>query len=415
MANLLVGVVVAKMKTECEKKMLELRQLAAALDLSVDYEMVQNLDQINSLSYLGIGKVEELKDFAHKMEIEYVIFNDELTSTQYNYLSEMLPKTEILDRTTLILAIFEKRARTKEAILQVKIAKIKYQLPRLVGSHKDLVGQLGGSGFRGAGETQLELDRRRLYRELQRLQDELKKTVLKRQTQRNQRQNKELPIIALVGYTNSGKSTLMNAFMERAHHQDKTVFEKDMLFATLETATRLVDGYDHLPFLVTDTVGFISYLPHVLIEAFKATLEEIKEADLLLHVVDASDPDYLNHIATTKQVLTEIGVSDIPTLYLYNKVDLGGYAMVQSEEPHLFISAKKQTNLDKLYSYIRKTLYPHVLKEQFWIPYEDGEIYSYLHAHTQIINEQYLDDGIYVIAELLPSQLKQVEGYLVKN
>lgn len=256
MANLIVGVQTPEQIDIFEKKMTELRQLAAALDLQIDYEMVQNLNEVNATSYLGKGKVEELQDFVHKQDIEYIIFNDELSSNQYNYLSEALNK-EILDRTSLILAIFEKRARTKEAVLQVKIAKLNYQLPRLVGGHQDLIGQLGGSGFRGAGETQLELDRRRLYRELQRLKEELSQVVLQRQTQRHKRKNGELPVVALVGYTNSGKSTLMNAFMKKSRHEQKQVFEKDMLFATLETATRLVDGYGHLPFLLTDTVGFI--------------------------------------------------------------------------------------------------------------------------------------------------------------
>lgn len=414
MANLIVGVQTPEQIDIFEKKMTELRQLAAALDLQIDYEMVQNLNEVNATSYLGKGKVEELQDFVHKQDIEYIIFNDELSSNQYNYLSEALNK-EILDRTSLILAIFEKRARTKEAVLQVKIAKLNYQLPRLVGGHQDLIGQLGGSGFRGAGETQLELDRRRLYRELQRLKEELSQVVLQRQTQRHKRKNGELPVVALVGYTNSGKSTLMNAFMKKSRHEQKQVFEKDMLFATLETATRLVDGYGHLPFLLTDTVGFISYLPHVLVEAFKSTLEEIKEADLLLHVIDASDPDYLEHVRVTTEVLKEIGASEIPVLYLYNKVDLGGYAFVQAREPHLFISAKNDINLDALYRYIRQTLYPHVQRVQLLIPYEDGDVFSYLHSHGQLIKTTYVEQGIYVVVELLPSQIKQVEKYFIQN
>jgi len=414
MANIIVGVMTPQDMAVFDKKMNELRELARALDLDVDYEMVQNLKEINQISYLGKGKVEELKKFIDQYDIDYVIFNDELTSNQYNFLSDML-EAEILDRTSLILAIFEKRARTREAVLQVQIAKLNYQLPRLIGGHKDLIGQLGGSGFRGAGETQLELDRRQLYRELHRLKQELQQVVLQRQTQRQQRKNGELPVVALVGYTNSGKSTLMNAFLKKTHHEDKSVFEKDMLFATLETSTRIVDGYGQLPFLLTDTVGFIAYLPHVLVQAFKSTLEEIKEADLLLHVIDASDPDYLEHVATTMQVLEEIGAKDIPMLYLYNKVDLGGYAFVEARDPHLFISAKNNINMDALQKYIRQTLYPHVKRVQLMIPYEDGEIFSYLNAYSDIITTIYQENGIYVVAEMLPGLLKKVEKYYIAN
>lgn len=414
MANMLVGVITPNEKNIFEKKLLELCQLCYALDLVTDYEMIQSLDEINQTSYLGKGKVEELVTFVKQYQIELVIFNDELTSNQYNFLSDLLG-VDILDRTSLILAIFEKRAHTKEAVLQVQIAKLRYQLPRLTGAHHDLIGQLGGSGFRGAGETQLELDRRQLYRELHRLEQELKNVVLQRQTQRQQRKNGEIPVVALVGYTNSGKSTLMNAFLAKSHHDEKKVFEKDMLFATLETSTRMVNGYDHLPFLLTDTVGFISYLPHVLVQAFKSTLEEIAEADLILHVVDASNENYQEQISITKNVLEEIGVSDIPVLYVYNKVDLGGYAYVQAEEPHVFISAKNQTNLEAIYRFIRRTLYPHVKRVPLWIPYTDGAVFAELHAHGQIVSENYQENGIYVIAELFPSQIKAVEKYYLKN
>jgi len=413
-ANLIVGVKSFEDDDTFDRKITELRQLGKALGLDIDYEMIQNLDKINDLSYVGSGKMIELKDFILAQDIQYVIFNDELTARQYNYLSDAL-QIDILDRTSLILAIFEKRAHTKEAILQVEIAKLNYQLPILVGQHQDIIGQMGGSGFRGAGETQLELDRRQLYGQLQKLKQELRKTVKQRQIQRRQRQNNDIPIVSLVGYTNSGKSTLMNTLMKKNHKEHKRVFEKDMLFATLETSTRLVDQQGKLPFLLIDTVGFIAYLPHVLVEAFKSTLEEIKEADLLLHVIDASDPNYLEHVATTNAVLEEIGVKDIPMLYLYNKVDLGGYAFVQAEEPHLFISAKYGQNLESLYQYIRKTLYQHAKRVQLWIPYESGEILSSLYQKAEIISEKYEENGIYLVAEVLPSQLALIEDYYIKN
>lgn len=414
MANMIVGIKTNENLYYFEKKFEETIQLAKALDIEIDYEMTQNLEDANQLSYIGKGKVEELKHFIDLYNINTIVFNDELTSNQYNFLADTLNIT-VLDRTSLILAIFEQRAHTKEAILQVKIAKLRYQLPRLTGSHQDIFGQLGGSGFRGSGETQLELDRRQLYNELHRLENELKEVVRQRKTQRHQRKNGQLPVVALVGYTNSGKSTLMNTFLKRAHHSTKQVFEKDMLFATLETSTRLIDGYQQLPFLLTDTVGFIAYLPHVLVQAFKSTLEEIKEADLLIQVVDASNPDYEKHIATTNLVLEEIGVSDIPMLYAYNKVDLGGYAFIQAKEPHVFISAKDEVNIDAIDKYIRKTIYPHVKRVQLLIPYEDGGLYAYLHSHCEIISESFEEQAIYVVVEMLPNDLSKVEKYVVKN
>lgn len=414
MANMIVGIKTNENQLYFEKKFEETIQLSKALDLTIDYEMIQNLDIPNQVSYIGKGKVEELLDFTKKYDIETIIFNDELTSNQYNFLAEILEVT-ILDRTSLILAIFEQRARTKEAVLQVKIAKLKYQLPRLTGSHQDIFGQLGGSGFRGAGETQLELDRRQLYNELHRLENELKKVVLQRQTQRAKRKQTDVPVVSLVGYTNSGKSTLMNTFLKRSHHDDKKVFEKDMLFATLETSTRLIDGYHQLPFLLTDTVGFISYLPHVLVQAFKSTLEEIKEADLLIQVIDASDPECEKHIETTNQVLEELGASDIPMLYVYNKVDLGGYAFIQTRDPYVFISAKNETNIEAIDRFIRKTLYPHVKRVQLLIPYEKGDVYSYLSSHCEIISEKFEENAIYVVCEVLPNDMKRIEDYIIKN
>lgn len=414
MANMIVGVKTNENELYFEKKFEETIQLSKALDITIEFEMIQNLEFVNQLSYIGKGKVDELLDFIHKYDIDTVIFNDELTSNQYNFLAEVLNIT-VLDRTSLILAIFEQRAHTKEAILQVKIAKLRYQLPRLTGSHQDIFGQLGGSGFRGAGETQLELDRRQLYNELNRLENELKEVVRQRKTQRKKRKNGQVPVVALVGYTNSGKSTLMNTFLKRSHHQTKQVFEKDMLFATLETSTRLIDGYQQLPFLLTDTVGFIAYLPHVLVQAFKSTLEEIKEADLLIQVIDASDSEYEKHIQTTNQVLEEIGVRDIPMLYAYNKVDLGGYAFIQAKEPNVFISAKKEINIESIEHYIRKTLYPHVKRVQLLIPYEDGSTYSYLASHCEIISESFEEKGIYLVVEILPKDQKIINKYIITH
>lgn len=414
MSNMIVGVKSNESDEIFADKLKELKELAKAIDFSVDYEMIQNMERVHEISYLGSGKLNELKDFVKKMNITCVIFNDELTVTQYNHVHEILD-CSVLDRTSLILDIFERRAHTREAILQVEIAKLNYALPRLTGGHQDILGQQGGSGFRGSGETQLELDRRQLHARLVKLKQELSQVVKQRQKQRQKRQSTTIPKVSLVGYTNSGKSTLMNAFLKLNHQSNKTVFEKDMLFATLQTTTRLIAPYKKMPFLLTDTVGFIHYLPHVLIEAFKSTLEEVKEADLLLHVIDASNPYYQKHIDTTLQVLKEIGADEIPMLYVYNKVDLGGYAFIQTQEPHLFISAKKKINLDALYQYIRKTMFRHVKRVQLWLPYEKSQVMAELYRYGEIIEEKYQDKGIYIVAEILPETQKKIDQYEIKH
>lgn len=407
-----VGVIAPNNNSYFSKMIEELKDLALALELTIDYDLFQNLDQIHPLSYIGSGKLDELLDFIQSNEIDCVIFNDELTSRQYNYLSALLKDCDILDRTSLILSIFEKRAHTREAILQVEIAKLNYQLPRLIGSHKDLIGQLGGSSFRGSGETQLELDRRQLYHDLHRKKRELKAIVTNRQNQRRQRKQNQLPVVSLVGYTNSGKSTLMNAFLD-ANHLNKTVFEKDMLFATLETSTRLIHRHQQLPFLLTDTVGFISYLPHDLIEAFKSTLEEIRESDLLMMVIDASSKDYHSQIETTKAVLKQLEVEDIPILYLYNKKDLCKDQWITFEEPSLFISAKNKEDIDRVYQYIKKTLFKDVVRYHCFIPYEKGEVYAKIDSAFHVIHAIYTELGIEVVFEATKQDEPIFKSYLV--
>lgn len=247
--------------------------------------------------------------------IDIVIFNEELSPLQVKNLTDILD-VEVTDRTDLILRIFEVRAKSKESKLQVEIAKGQYLLPRLAGMKEHLYSQQGGSGFRGSGEKQLELDRRLISNQIAQAKRQLAKIVKQRQNQRKRRKNNEMKVIALVGYTNSGKSTLMNAF---CLNKNKQVLQKDMLFATLQTATRNVLINKHAC-LLTDTVGFIDRLPHHLIQAFRSTLEEVVEADLLIHVVDTSNPNYEAYIETTNQVLNELGVKDTPMIYAYNKV-----------------------------------------------------------------------------------------------
>ncbi len=401
-ANIVVAV---KDKNFSERKLAELIALCRAVEISVDDIVTQAGEHSHPLSYLQKGKAAQL--FQSLDDQDTLIFNDELTGLQYNYITAQCG-AQILDRTSLILTIFAQRARTREARLQVEIARLSYTLPRLKGSHQDLTGQMGGSGFRGSGETELELERRQINRKLAQLKRELKQLVQVRKTQRRQRQN--VPVVALVGYTNSGKSTLLNQLVK-----NKQVLAKDMLFATLETSTRKVASADGRPFLITDTVGFMHDLPHTLIEAFKSTLEEISEANLLLMVIDATDPDYAGQIATTREVLKEIGVTDTPVIYLYNKTDLETCDLLVYEEPHLLISAKTGDHLDRLIAMIKKYLYPDTLRMRLFIPYEEGPDYAYLASHSQIIHCDYQERGMYIVADMASDLSGRYQRYVLLN
>lgn len=385
----------------------ELKSLCHACQIEVSNVLVQNIEKINPATYIGKGKTEELKKM---IDDEAVIFDNELTPLQVRNLSDIL-QCRIMDRNDLILQIFEKRARTKEAKLQVEIAKNQYLLPRLAGMQEHLSHQQGGSGFRGRGEKQIELDRRIIARKLSKAKKELQAIVKQRQVQRQRRKNNDVFVIALVGYTNSGKSTLLNTFCQEKH---KKVFQEDMLFATLETATRKVKIKNHTC-LLTDTVGFIDRLPHHLIQAFRSTLEEVKEADLLLHVVDGSNQDYSRQIETTNQVLKSLGVEHTPMLYVYNKTDLGGYAFIHPESPYVFISAKKKIGLDLLEDEIAHLLFKQYEIFELSIPYDQGEIYKQLCHDCQVIDTQYSDEYIYVKIEAKRREISQYYSYILKN
>ena len=309
------------------RSMQELKGLAEACDLEVVSVVVQNAAEITHRTYMGSGKVGELKDEIAFCDADVVIFNESLSPLQVRNLEKELD-TEVLDKTGIILQIFSRRARTREATLQVETARLKYILPRLAGMHAELSRQGGGSGRlsnKGAGEQKLELDRRRIEHRISQMEKELRVVDRERETQRSRRLKSGMARIALVGYTNAGKSTLMNTLLERFGGdgaQEKKVLEKDMLFATLDTSVRKIEAPGHTPFLLSDTVGFISDLPHSLVKAFRSTLEEVCRADLLVELIDFSDPDYPHQIEVTRQTLQEIGAGEIPVLYAYNKCDL---------------------------------------------------------------------------------------------
>jgi len=380
---------------KCAYSMEELENLAYSCELNVVGRITQKLREINPRTYYGKGKIEEIKQYVIENDIEVVVTNDDLSTSQLKNIQEEI-NCRVMDRTGLIIDIFARRAKTKEAILQVEIAQLQYLLSRLSLLSGNFNERLG---LRGPGETKFELDRRKLENRISILEKELKEMVEDRKIQRQRRIKNEIPVVALVGYTNSGKSTLMNTILEcsKIQDEDKKVYVEDMLFATLETTTRQIILEDNKKFLLTDTVGFVSRLPHQLVKAFRSTLEEITEADLILHVIDISNKNFERQLKTTEQVLKEIGVSDIPIIHVYNKIDVNNTLTVGEG---VFISAKYKTNIDILINKIREVLFSDYRTVKMLIPYSQGSIYSVLKEHAYIKEEEYTDKGIEIIVEL---------------
>lgn len=413
----------------------ELGALAEACDMEVVTTVEQTLEQVHKAFYIGTGKVEEVKELAIECDVDVIIFDNSLSPMQMRNLQERLEKP-ILDRSALILDIFARRARSREAKLQVEVARLQYMLPRLVGLHAALSRQGGASGSmsnRGAGEKKLELDRRVLEKRLAQLRRELKEVGQERETQRKQRMKTGMPRVALVGYTNAGKSTLLNAMLdlygtEEVDVEEKKVMEKDMLFATLDTTVRKIAPEDHHAFLLSDTVGFIHKLPHNLVEAFQSTLEEAKEADILLQVVDYSDEHYREQITVTNQTLQKLGADGVPMLYVYNKADLSepealpGLAGKTADQllaslpvvsgDSIYMSAKERIGLGELIGLIEKKLAGGYRDCVMLIPYTDGRAVSYLNEHGVVRDIRYLEEGVQLSLQCREEDYRYYQKYL---
>lgn len=393
--------------------MKELYSLAEACDIEVVGEIIQKLERVYSSHYLGKGKIQELFTLILEKDVNMVIFNDELSPSQIRNLDTAL-KCKVIDRTVLILGILDKRAKSKEAQLQVEIAKLQYILPRVTGLGGSLGRQEGSFRFisRGSGETKLELDHRKIKDKISRLQAELKTLVVQRQNQRKQRKKSGIPTVALVGYTNAGKSSIMNSMIDLYSASiDKKVLEKDMLFATLETYVRNIRLPNNKSFLLSDTVGFISMLPHQLVNAFRSTLEEITEADMLVHVVDYSTPNYKQHIKVTKNTLKELGAENIPIVYAYNKIDLAEVEITKDDKDCIYISAKNKTGIDELVNEICKRAFPQNVCCQLLIPYEKGNVLSYFKDNANIKSTEYNSDGVMISMECEKSDYERYKQF----
>lgn len=368
-----VGTDIGAYPNSLETSMKELDELCYADGAEVIGQMTQNLEKFNPKYLIGKGKVKEIKEMAENLEADAIVFNDELTGIQLRNLEDTIKK-KVVDRTNLILDIFALRASTYEGKLQVELAQLEYQLPRLLGI-KGWSRTGGGIGTRGPGEQIIETDRRRLLREIDKIKEKLNKAKKTRDTTRSKRMNSKIPTVSLVGYTNAGKSTILNRIKE---DDSKEVFVKDMLFATLDPNSRKARLLSGREFIISDTVGFVSKLPTKLIEAFKSTLEEIKYSDLIVHVIDASSKDLEIAYDTTMNILQEIGIKDKKILTVFNKsdkIDLNSTTIPLKIKSHkIYISAKNDPDMNKLLKAIEENLPEQYIYTKLNFPYDDTDI-----------------------------------------
>ena len=464
-----------------EESLDELKELASTAGAVTVGRIIQNRESVHPGTYIGKGKIEEVRALVYAMDATGIICDDELSPAQLNNLERELD-CKVMDRTLLILDIFADRAKTREAKLQVETARLQYYLPRLIGMREALSRQGGASGSisnKGAGEKKLELDRRHIEHRISELRKELDAISRERETQRKRRGQSRIPLVALVGYTNAGKSTIMNHMVERfVGDEEKKVLERDMLFATLDTTIRRINTGNNQDFLLTDTVGFIHKLPHGLVKAFHSTLEEIKGADLLLQVVDVSDPGYQEQMETTRETLRELGAGDIPMLIVFNKADrLTNTAnttgkprnqmeqeqklqnqklqnqklqdqKLQDQNPQnqmlqlhktpdqekefqqmslgentyprtagtnkIYISARQPESIELLVKEIIRRVYADYEEVRLLIPYDKGSIVSYLQENAQILEQSYEPEGTRLRVNCHHADAGKYEQYVVK-
>ncbi|MBQ9016369.1 MAG: GTPase HflX [Firmicutes bacterium] len=376
-----------------EHSMDELEGLAEADGVEVIGRLIQYRQKPESATYLGRGKVEELASLCGSMEADTVIFNDELSGIQMRNLEETLG-CRVIDRTILILDIFASRATSREGKLQVELAQLQYRLPRLTGFGRSLSRLGGGIGTRGPGEKKLETDRRHIAGRIDDIRAELKKCAATRSLQREERTRSQIPVVALMGYTNAGKSAIMNRILEMTSREEKSVGSEDMLFATLDPQHRKIVPEQGAEFVLIDTVGFVSKLPHALVEAFKSTLEEVRNAHLLLHVADTSYEDRDFQIEVAEKVMREICGSRTERIMVYNKIDLTDEVPLDvSGGDAVYVSAKTGENMDRLLARIDEKITGDMVRASFLIPYDKGRVVSALCEKGQVESMEYAEQG----------------------
>lgn len=382
-----------QLREDISYSMEELAGLAEADGVAVAGQMIQSLERPNTATLIGKGKVEELAELCRNMEADMVIFNDELSGVQLRNLEEAL-EVRVIDRTILILDIFADRAVSREGKLQVELAQLQYRMPRLTGFGRSLSRLGGGIGTRGPGEKKLETDRRHIAGRIDDIKAELARIGKTRQVQRSGREKSQIPVVALMGYTNSGKSAIMNRLLQLSEREDKTVSSQNMLFATLDTQHRKITLEQGSEFILIDTVGFVSRLPHSLVEAFKSTLEEVRYADLLIHVVDSSYENRDFYMEVTNKVIKQIGAGDKDQIVAYNKMDIAKSVPLDvSGHEAVYLSAKTGENINVLVEKIREKIFGGRVEMTLLIPYQRGDITSYLCENAQIFSMEYEEEG----------------------
>ncbi|MHB1139713.1 MAG: GTPase HflX, partial [Microthrixaceae bacterium] len=389
----------------------ELALLVDTAGADVVGRVVQRRDRPDPATFIGSGKVDEIRDLAEATDCDTVVFDDELSPAQQFNLEKQLGRTAI-DRTAVILDIFAQNAHSQEGKAQVQLALFRYRLPRLRGKGGSMSQQAGGVGTRrGPGETQLEIDRRRITRLIHKLEADLRQIAHHRDTQRKSRRRSSLRHVVIVGYTNAGKSTLLNRLTSAG------VLVEDRLFATLDATTRRLQLPGGESVLLTDTVGFVKKLPHQLVQAFASTLDVVNEGDLLVHVVDGAGPDPEGHIRAVRQVVAEIGGHDVPELLVFNKADLSEESrrLAEVHTGSVAISAATGEGVDELLLRIGDRLRSLVQAVQMFVPYERGDVLAALHRSGEVLTETAEDAGVRVSVRLEASEVGRFDDFVVED
>lgn len=390
----------------------EFLELIKAVPMELEACVYQTLKEISFRTYIGKGKCEEIRELMEEHPVSVVIFDHDLTPLQIRNLEDVL-QTPVMDHTELILSIFENRAVSLTSRLQVEQARLAKLLPRLIGANAQLGRQSGSGKNKGTGEKQLELDRRVIKQRIAEVKRELKKVEQQRMTQRRSRQKSKLPLVSLVGYTNAGKSTVMNKLLSYSQAKDhKLVLEQDMLFATLDTSIRHIKLANGDEFLLSDTVGFVNKLPHTLIKAFSSTLEEVTYASLLLQVVDASNEHQQQQISVTQKTLQEIEAAHIPMITIYNKCDQTDFHYPMRKANALYMSAREDSGFEELFTMIHEALHPKESEVDLLLPYADSYHLGNLLQNGTLIDRRDEEDGMHLHMLLSEELLKHYQTYL---